>query len=66
MKTPLVGAAGKQMITDMRILCEKIISGEIKGTPAWVNLGPRKMNVLTASYGLAGMWYDPENIQPAK
>jgi glyoxylase-like metal-dependent hydrolase (beta-lactamase superfamily II) len=66
MKTPLVGTAGKRMITDMRILCEIIISGEIKGTPASVNLGPRKMSVLTASYGLAGIWYDPDNIQPAK
>jgi hydroxyacylglutathione hydrolase len=65
-KTPLVGAAGKQMVTDMRILCEKIIRGEITGTPNATSLGGRKMSIRTAEYGLAGIWYNPDNIQPAK
>jgi hydroxyacylglutathione hydrolase len=65
-RTPLAGPSGKQMVADMRILCEKIISGEIVGTPASANIGARKINVLTASYGLAGMWYDPSNIQAKK
>jgi hydroxyacylglutathione hydrolase len=65
-RTPLVGSSGKQMVTDMRILCEKIMSGEIVGTPASANIGARKISVLTASYGLAGMWYDPSNIQAKK
>jgi hydroxyacylglutathione hydrolase len=66
MKTPLVGTAGRQMITDMRILCDKVIDGEIKGSPVSVNLGQRKLSAFTASYGLAEMWYDPQNIQPAR
>jgi len=65
-RTPLTGTTGKQMVTDMRILCEKIISGEITGTPNSINLGGQKMNVLTASYGLAGIWYDPENLHQSK
>jgi hydroxyacylglutathione hydrolase len=65
-RIPLAGASGKQLVTDMRILCEKIISGEIVGTATSANIGARKINVLTASYGLAGMWYDPSNIQAKK
>ena len=64
--TPLTGAKGKQMVTDMKILCEKIIGGEIVGTPPSGNPGIRGAKILTASYGLAGIWYDPDNIQPAK
>jgi hypothetical protein len=51
------------MVTDMKILCEKIITGEIVGTLTSTNLGSRKVDVRTASYGLAGLWYDPENIK---
>jgi len=65
-RVPLAGASGKQMVADMRILCEKIISGEIVGTATSASIGARKINVLTASYGLAGMWYDPSNIQAKK
>jgi para-nitrobenzyl esterase len=65
-RMPLTGSSGKQMVTDMRILCEKIVGGEIAGTPTSANIGGRKLNVLTASYGLAGMWYDPQNILAAK
>lgn len=65
-KTSLTGTAGKQLVTDMRILCEKIINGEIKGTPSSSNLGGRKIDVLTAEYGLAGIWYDPANVHPPK
>jgi hydroxyacylglutathione hydrolase len=65
-RTPLAGISGKQMVSDMKILCEKIISGEIVGSPASANLGARKINVLTASYGLAGIWYDASNIQAKK
>ena len=65
-RMPLTGSSGKQMVTDMRILCEKIVGGEIVGTPTSANIGGRKLNVLTASYGLAGMWYDPQNILAAK
>jgi len=63
--TPLTGAKGKQMVTDMKILCEKIIRGEIVGTPP-SGFDIRGAKVLTASYGLAGIWYDPGNIQPLK
>jgi para-nitrobenzyl esterase len=63
-KTPLVGKAGKKMVSDMIILCDKIISGEITGVPN--NFGGGKMKILTAEYGLAGIWYDPDNIRPAK
>jgi glyoxylase-like metal-dependent hydrolase (beta-lactamase superfamily II) len=51
----------KQYITDIRILAEKIVSGEIIGTPtkdASVLFGG-----LTASYGeMSGLIYQPDNI----
>jgi hydroxyacylglutathione hydrolase len=65
-RTPLSGASGKRMVTDMRILCEQIISGEIAGTPTSTSIGPRKLNIRTAEYGLAGLWYDPANIKSAE
>jgi hypothetical protein len=65
-KTPLAGTAGMQMVMDMRILCEKIISGEITGVPETSGFGGGKIKILTAEYGLAGIWYDPDNIRPAK
>ena len=65
-RTPLTGTTGKRMITDMRILCEKLVDGEIVGTANSVNLGGRKINVLTAEYGLANIWYDPANIGSAQ
>jgi glyoxylase-like metal-dependent hydrolase (beta-lactamase superfamily II) len=65
-KTPQVGTAGKQLVTDLRILCEKILSAEIKGTPGKADIGGRKIDVLIAEYGLAGIWYNPDNIVGAK
>ncbi len=62
-RTPLTGTKGKQMVTDMRVLCEKIIGGEIIGKPDSMNFGARKIDVRTAEYGLAGIWYNRSNIQ---
>lgn len=54
-KTPLVGTAGKQLVTDMRVIAEKVLSGEVVG------------EVLTtfraASNGLAVLWYNPDNLR---
>jgi hypothetical protein len=65
-KIPLEGTAGKQLVTDMRILCDKIVSGEITGEPVSAKLGTQTINVLAASCGLAGIWYDPRSIKVAK
>jgi para-nitrobenzyl esterase len=61
-KTPLTGAAGKQLFTDMRIAAEKVMRGELTGKTAVMNGWGRTMELREAYYGLAGLWYNPENL----
>lgn len=61
-QTPLTGAAGKQLFTDMRILAEKILSGEITGKSAYTSRGGVTQEFRQAYYGLAGLWYNPKNM----
>ncbi len=62
-KTPLNGIAGKQLFSDMRILSEKIMSGEITGKPAKTVRNGETINLMQAYYGLAGLWYNPDNLR---
>jgi hypothetical protein len=62
-KIPLKGPAGKQLITDMRTAAEKVLKGELVGKPAQQQA--RDGNVIKlrqANLGLAGLWYNPENL----
>ena len=61
-KTPLTGTAGKQLFTDMRILAEKVLSGEVTGESAYTVRGETKTELKQAYYGLAGLWYNPNNL----
>lgn len=58
-KVPLRGIAGKQIFTDMRILTEKVLKGEIIGDLAYIVWGIRIIEMRQAYYGLAGLWYNP-------
>ena len=61
-RVPLTGSTGKQLVTDMRILAEKVVNGDVIGTLSATSLGPNEYQFRQASYGLAGLWYDPEKI----
>ncbi len=61
-KTPLHGAAGKQLITDMRIAAEKVLRGELEGKPAKTVRDGRATELRQANVGLAGLWYNPKNL----
>jgi glyoxylase-like metal-dependent hydrolase (beta-lactamase superfamily II) len=58
-KTPLTGVAGLQMITDMRVLAEKLIKGEIIGKLVFSNRNGVATTMREAYFGLAGMYYNP-------
>jgi glyoxylase-like metal-dependent hydrolase (beta-lactamase superfamily II) len=58
-KTPLTGVAGLQMITDMRILAEKLIKGEIIGKLVFSTRNGVTTTMREAYFGLAGMYYNP-------
>lgn len=61
-RVPLKGAAGKQTITDMRIACEKVLSGELVGKQAFMIERGNKEELRQASYGLVSLWYNPSNL----
>ncbi|MCC7175364.1 MAG: cadherin-like beta sandwich domain-containing protein [Bryobacterales bacterium] len=61
-RTPLRGAAGKQLITDMRIAAEKVLRGELEGKPAQTVRDGRATELRQANVGLAGLWYNPKNL----
>ena len=61
-KVPLTGPAGKQFFTDMRIVSEKVISGEIIGKLAHTTRNGVTTDLRQARYGLAELWYNPENL----
>lgn len=58
-KVPLTGLNGKQLYTDMRILTEKVLKGEIIGNLVYSSRGTRITDIRQAYYGLAGLWYNP-------
>ena len=60
-RTPLNGAAGKQLITDMRIAAEKVLRGE-EGKPARTGRDGRFIELRQLDVGLAGLWYNPKNL----
>jgi len=60
-KTPLTGETGKQFFTDMRILTEKVLSGEIVGKTAYTVRNGQVRELRQAYYGLGGLWYNPNN-----
>ena len=61
-RTPLKGAAGKQLITDMRTAAEKVLRGELEGKPARTGRDGRFTEFRQANVGLAGLWYNPKNL----
>ena len=61
-RTPLQGAAGKQLVTDMRIAAEKVLRGELEGKPARTGRGGMFTELRQANVGLAGLWYNPRNL----
>jgi glyoxylase-like metal-dependent hydrolase (beta-lactamase superfamily II) len=61
-KTALRGAAGKQLITDMRAAAEKVLRGELAGKPAQTVRDGRATELRQADVGLAGLWYNPKNM----
>ncbi len=61
-RTPLTGAAGKQLITDMRIAAERVLRGELEGKPARIGRNGRYLDFRQANFGLAGLWYNPKNL----
>ena len=61
-RTPLKGAAGKQLITDMRIAAERVLKGELEGKPAKTGRDGRFTELRQAYVGLAGLWYNPNNL----
>ncbi len=61
-RTPLSGAAGKQLITDMRTAAERVLRGELEGTPARTVRDGRITELRQATFGLAGLWYNPANL----
>jgi hydroxyacylglutathione hydrolase len=61
-RTPLQGRAGKQLITDMRTAAEKVLRGELTGTPARTGRDGRFTELRQLTVGLAGLWYNPANL----
>jgi para-nitrobenzyl esterase len=61
-RTPLKGAAGKQLITDMRIASERVLRGELEGRLVRTGRAGRFMELRQANVGLAGLWYNPKNL----
>lgn len=58
-KTALTGQTGKRLFSDMRIAGEKVLSGEFEGI---LNAQNGKNILRQAYFGLAGLWYNPNNL----
>ncbi len=61
-KTPLEGAAGKQLIVDMRTAADLVLSGQLEGKLARTGREPNTSELRQAQVGLAGLWYNPRNL----
>ena len=64
-QTPLRGRAGKQLVTDMRTAADRVLRGELEGTPARTARDGRSIELRQATVGLAGLWYNPKNLVTA-
>lgn len=64
-KIPLSGVAGKQLLADMRIAAEKVIQGELQGKSAVTARDGKTYELRQAYWGLAGLWYNPNNLHTA-
>jgi glyoxylase-like metal-dependent hydrolase (beta-lactamase superfamily II) len=58
-KVPLTGLNGLQLFTDMRVLTQKVLAGEIIGDIAYQVRNGRVTELRQSYYGLAGLWYNP-------
>jgi para-nitrobenzyl esterase len=61
-KVPLTAAEGKQLFTDMHIAAEKVVRGELQGKMAVTHRDGKAYELRQAYFGLAGLWYNPNNI----
>lgn len=64
-KTPLTGAAGKKLITDMREAAEKVLAGQLQGKLVTNIQRGHKFGLRQAYVDLAGLWYNPDNLHTA-
>ena len=64
-RTPLNGQAGKQMIADMRTAAEKVMAGQTEGRKVMNMQGGHEVELRELNLGLAGLWYNPQNIHTA-
>ena len=61
-KVPLKDAAAQQLVSDMRTAAEEVLAGQLVGKAAYTSFGPQKMELRQAYVGLAGLWYNPNNL----
>jgi len=61
-KTPLKGAAGKQLIIDMRTAADLVIAGRLEGRPVRTGREGSYTELRQAQFGLAGLWYNRDNL----
>lgn len=59
---PLQGAAGKQLITDMRIATQMVLDGKMAGKVTTRDLRGNIEELAQLKYGLAGYWYNNWDI----
>lgn len=60
-KIPLTGTTGKQYFTDMRIVTNKVLKGELVGKLAFRVSQDGTIEMRQSYYGLAGLWYNPKD-----
>jgi hydroxyacylglutathione hydrolase len=61
-RTPLKGAAGKQLFTDMRTAADRVLAGTLVGKVARTGRDGNTSELRQAEVGLAGLWYNPSNL----
>lgn len=64
-KVPLTATAGMQLFTDMRAAAEKVVEGELQGKRVFTSRAGKSVELRQAYVGLAGLWYNPNNIHTA-
>lgn len=61
-RTPLKGAVGKQLFTDMRTAADRVLAGTLAGKVARTGRDGNTSELRQAEVGLAGLWYNPSNL----